>query len=105
MTGFIGVVEQARLAPEARRRARLALRDGDRGELRAVHAREGDEIAVGVDDGDVQLPAMLDRLGLDGGDHLLRHLGADRGAVGNIERGAVGGAAAAGGAGGVAAGV
>ena len=31
-----------------------------------------DEIAVGIDDGDVQLPAMLGRFGLDRGDQLLR---------------------------------
>src|SRR5882724_2394578 len=56
VAGLESVVEGPRLTTVARRGAGLALRDVDRGELRAVHAREMDEVAVRIDDGDIQLP-------------------------------------------------
>ena len=73
----------------ARRSAGFALGNVDRGKLRAVHTREVDEVAVGIDNGNVQLPAMLGGLGLNRGDQLLRSLQTDRSAVWNIERRAI----------------
>src|ERR1700676_2514168 len=86
MASLEGVVESARLTTVARCSAGFALGDVDRGELRAIHAREVDEVAVGIDNGDVQLPAMFGGLGLNRGNQLLRSLQADRSTVRNIER-------------------
>src|SRR5207248_2273166 len=77
-------------APELHGGARLVFRDRDRADLRAVHAREGDEIRAGIDDRDVQLPAALVRLGDRGIDRRLRALERDRRAVRNVVRHLVG---------------
>jgi len=60
--------------------------DADRGELRAVHAREGDEIASGIDHRNVQLPAALVGLRNRGMDGVFRLLQGDRRAVRRVER-------------------
>src|ERR1700722_14299813 len=56
VTGFISVVEQPGFTTEARRGAGLALRDRAGGNLCAFHPREMDQLAVGVDDGDIHFP-------------------------------------------------
>src|SRR5580693_7352792 len=68
------VLEEPRRPAEFCGRARLVFGDADRGELRAIHAREGDEIAAGIDRGDVQLPAALVGFGDGGVDRLFGFL-------------------------------
>src|SRR5258705_5346167 len=79
------VVKSARLATVARRSASFAFGNADRGQLRTVHPREVDEVAVAIDNRDIHLPAMPGRFHLDRGDQLLRSLEADRRAVRDIE--------------------
>src|SRR5664279_6256746 len=55
MTGFIGVVEQARLAAETCRGTCLADRNINRSDLRAIHPQEVNKLAVGIDDCDCLL--------------------------------------------------
>src|SRR5215469_7877752 len=80
-----GVLPRLGLAPERDRGARLVLGDRNRGELCAVHALEGDEVASGVHHRDVHLPVVLLRLGDGGidGDH--GALERERCSVGHIE--------------------
>src|SRR4029077_10341792 len=77
-----------RWPPEASRRARLALRDPDRGNLRLIHPVEIDEVAIRVDDRDRELPIARRLLGLGhrGGDDLRGTIDGNRRAVWNIER-------------------
>jgi len=65
--------------------AGLVLGNGDRGELRAVHAQEGDEIGARVDHGDVHRPPSFAGLGFRRVDERLRALRRDRRAVGIAE--------------------
>ena len=79
------VFKNLRRPAEFCRSARLVLSNRNRGQLRAVHARKGDETAAGIDDGDVQRPAALVGFGdgrLYGGLGLFQR---DRGAIGRIE--------------------
>ena len=59
--------------------------NGNRGQLRPVHAREGDEIAAGIDHGHVEQPAVLVGFRDSGDDRVLRLLQRDLRAIGNIE--------------------
>src|SRR6516225_8583079 len=81
-----GVLPRLGFAAERNRGARFVFGDRNRGELGAVHALEGHEVAAGVHHRDIQLPVALLRLG----DHCID---GDRGpferngwAVGHIER-------------------
>src|SRR5438094_92692 len=56
MASLEGVVENARLTTEARRGAGFVLRNAIRSYLSAVHAREVDEVAMGIDNSDSKLP-------------------------------------------------
>src|SRR5215469_3427226 len=85
-----GVLPRLGFAPERDGGARLVLGDRNGRKLCAVHALEGDEVASGIHDCDVQLPVVFLRF-CDGGideDH--GALERERCTVGNIERHLVG---------------
>src|SRR5262245_5702026 len=86
MAAFEGVVENLRRAAVACRGARLALRNGYRCDLGAVHAQEVDEVAIRVDDSNVHFPIALLCLGFGSTENLLCFLPCDRHAIGNVER-------------------
>src|SRR5580704_17615611 len=82
--------EGFRRATEFGRGARLVLGDGDRAELGAVHAPQGDEIGPGIDDGHVKRPAVLLGLGSGRGDRGLSAAKRNRRPLRNVQRHLVG---------------
>src|SRR5580693_7601099 len=84
------ILERLGRAAVARRDSRLVLGDRNRGELGAVHAAKGDQIAVGIDHRDVHRPAALGGLVDRRLNQRLCAVHGDRGAKRNIERHFVG---------------
>jgi hypothetical protein len=56
------VLEDLRWAPEGHGRSRLVFRNLNRGEHRAVHSLEGNQVATGIGYRDIHLPIPIPRL-------------------------------------------
>src|SRR6266566_5423654 len=79
------VLEDLGRTAELDRGARLVLSDCDRGQLRIVHAQEGDKIGARVEDRDVHRPTPLAGFRSGGLDHRVGAFRSDRRSIGGAE--------------------